>query len=470
MPTKISANVRMYRLHELGDCFLLTFTSGKKNSRMLVDCGSFRNSQQSIARLTEIVGDIKKNLNRSPLDVVVATHQHNDHVNGFFYCSDMFRKIGVEQVWLSWLDDPRDTMAREIGKAHNNLKMQLAAVRDTTEGFIAAPSARPLQALNDILGFYSATGAGNAPDIPERGIESLRDLASKDPKYLRPGQTLEMPGLPEGQVRIHVLGPPREPGNTLLYRKDPRKGESYDRALANATISATKILDAVNLRKGIISREEQQYPFAEIFKYSGDANQPSLMSMIQRYNDPQNAWRKIDDDWMEQVDSLALYLDTFTNNASIVLAVELVESRKVLLFAGDAQTGNWLSWSEVKWENKDVSTDDLLARTVFYKVGHHASHNATLVKVFEKMNHPDLTALIPVDKKDANIIKENGWKMPARNLFKRLMEKTENRVLQMDGENPLACDPKKDPAKSAWKKLGIRPQITDLFIELTIAG
>ena len=24
-------------------------------------------------------------------------------------------------------------------------------------------------------------------------------------------------------------------------------------------------------------------------------------------------------------------------------------------------------------------TDDLLARTAFYKVGHHASHNATLV-------------------------------------------------------------------------------------------
>ena len=44
--------------------------------------------------------------------------------------------------------------------------------------------------------------------------------------------------------------------------------------------------------------------------------------------------------------------------------------------------------------------DDLLARAVFYKVGHHGSHNATLLQAFEKMNHPDLTALIPVDKKD----------------------------------------------------------------------
>ena len=87
-------------------------------------------------------------------------------------------------------------------------------------------------------------------------------------------------------------------------------------------------------------------------------------------------------------------------------------------FAADAQTGNWLSWKDVKWEKQDVSTDDLLARTIFYKVGHHASHNATLVAALEKMNRPELVALIPVNKKDPNITKANGWKMPAKNLFK----------------------------------------------------
>ena len=126
---------------------------------------------------------------------------------------------------------------------------------------------------------------------------------------------------------------------------------------------------------------------------------------------------------MQQAEALALYLDTFTNNSSLVLAIELVESGKVLLFAADAQTGNWASWKKVKWERSDVSTDDLLARTVFYKVGHHASHNATLVEAFEKIGHPELVALIPVHKKDPNITKKNGWKMPARNLFKRLVEK-----------------------------------------------
>lgn len=62
--------------------------------------------------------------------------------------------------------------------------------------------------------------------------------------YLRPGKVLEMPGLPAGSVRIYVLGPPRD--SERLYRKDPRTGESYDPALASATVSASKFLDALN--------------------------------------------------------------------------------------------------------------------------------------------------------------------------------------------------------------------------------
>jgi hypothetical protein len=129
-----------------------------------------------------------------------------------------------------------------------------------------------------------------------------------------------------------------------------------------------------------------------------------------------------------------------------------------------------LSWPDVKWQDAGVSTDDILARTVFYKVGHHASHNATLVELFEKMTHPDLVALIPVHKKDANITKKNGWKMPARNLFKRIVEKTDHRVLQMDNLNPPDCDPASSPANAAWKRVGITPRIKPLSIELDFTG
>lgn len=128
--------------------------------------------------------------------------------------------------------------------------------------------------------------------------------------------------------------------------------------------------------------------------------------IIKQYRNNVNKWKTIDHDWLEQASRLALYLDTYTNNSSLVLAIELVKSGKVLLFAADAQTGNWLSWFDVKFENEQVSTDYLLANTVFYKVGHHGSHNATLVKGLESMTHKDLIAMIPVDKTDSNITKK----------------------------------------------------------------
>ena len=58
--------------------------------------------------------------------------------------------------------------------------------------------------------------------------------------------------------------------------------------------------------------------------------------------------------------------------------------------------------------------------------------------------------------------------MPAKNLFKRLTEKTSGRVLQMDCVNPPECDPAVNPAKAAWKKVGIQPRITDIAVELDI--
>ena len=60
--------------------------------------------------------------------------------------------------------------------------------------------------------------------------------------------------------------------------------------------------------------------------------------------------------------------------------------------------------------------------------------------------------------------------MPARNLFKRIAERTQNRVLQMDGVNPAKCNPNASPAKAAWKRVGIKPVINDMFIELQIKG
>jgi hypothetical protein len=55
---------------------------------------------------------------------------------------------------------------------------------------------------------------------------------------------------------------------------------------------------------------------------------------------------------------------------------------RTLIFPGDAQIGNWLSWDDVAFKDDKgnalpIKSKDLLNRAVFYKVGHHGSHNAS---------------------------------------------------------------------------------------------
>src|SRR5690606_6160869 len=99
---------------------------------------------------------------------------------------------------------------------------------------------------------------------------------------------------------------------------------------------------------------------------------------------------------------LALKLDEDTNNTSLVLAFEFEDTGDVLLFVGDAQVGNWLSWEKVSFavpeSDRPLPALDLVRRAIFYKVGHHASHNATLRRQgLERMESDRLVAFVPLD-------------------------------------------------------------------------
>ena len=116
-----------------------------------------------------------------------------------------------------------------------------------------------------------------------------------------------------------------------------------------------------------------------------------------------------------------------------MLAFEFVDTKRVLLFAADAQVGNWLSWQDTRWtvDGETVTGPDLLARTVYYKVGHHGSHNATLKeKGLELMTNADLLAFIPTNAKDA---KKVGWgQMPFGPIVDALAERCAGRVIRSD--------------------------------------
>lgn len=460
MARSVDVTVKMFQVGELGDCFLLTFKDKKnKKSNVLIDCGTFRNSQTSKDRLAEIVTYIKSEVG-TQIDVVIGTHQHNDHLSGFYHCKDHFEDA-VSQVWLSWLDDPRDAFARQIRRDEKKLTDHVQALGLKLESLNKTEHARH---LNEMLGFYSAA---DAPEVPARGIEVLKTIGRNKPEYLSPGQIKSLPGFDEDSVKVYVLGPPRR--RDQLFSKDPDKTQTYDPHLALANNNASRMLSALdNQNEGSFSRAEDQFPFNQTFKKKrADADREILAA----YDDTGSDWRKIDDDWLGSAARLGIYLDSYTNNSSLVLAFELVRSGKVLLFAADAQTGNWESWEKIKWEDApEFNTYQLLQNTVLYKVGHHGSHNATLKKALEAMEHPELVAMIPVDENDSNIKKPNGWKMPAAKLYARLKEKTNYRVLRMDYGYDADCSPT-GANKNSWKGL-VKPKLdkTNKFIEYTIEG
>ncbi len=485
----VNVNVKMYRVGELGDCFLLRFSKGAKKTHVLIDCGSFRNQSSSKDRLRLVAEDIKKQLAGKPLNVVVGTHQHNDHLSGFVHAEDIFREIGAEQVWLSWLDNPADSDASEIQQRHRRLvglvKELPAALGAGSRYGSDKGHSKALDNIEEILQFYGigegAMAAGaNAPLIPALGMEFLKSLPEDGaPEYLYPGQVLDLPGLAPGDVKVYVLGPPKNYGD--IKYTNPRSEETFDHRLAIAIEQTEQLLSAMAFgtgNKSINVDIEEQFPFNEREKIyleedSGgsfdrkkeEVQARVLQSEIYRlYADEKNSWRNIENVWMDQGEEMAIYLNDLTNNSSLVLAFELVKSKKVLLFVGDAQTGNWRSWSNIEWPRgvPAEKTDWLLSNTVLYKVGHHASHNATYKPALEKMKHPELVALIPVEKSDPNITKSvNPWRMPAENLYQALKKGTNFKILRMDEGIPEDCRGK----NPAWEK---KVTDTDLYVELKI--
>jgi hypothetical protein len=88
-----------------------------------------------------------------------------------------------------------------------------------------------------------------------------------------------------------------------------------------------------------------------------------------------------------------------------------------------------------------VTAEQLLNRTVLYKVGHHGSHNATLrAQGLEMMTDTRLAAMVPVDEYIAHV-KKRWTKMPFLPLMSQLQEKTVGRLLQADKDPPAVQFP-----------------------------
>lgn len=495
---KSGVTVRMYR-QGLGDCFLLAFPTGRKSEAyyMLIDCGLIIGGEPS--RMVSVVNDIKEATGGN-IHLLVVTHEHWDHVSGFIQAEGIFRdkSMRVHNVWFAWTEDPDDELAEKLRKQFDK---EFAAVALALE---RAGNENGFRHIENVMSFFGARPSSKK-DVAEpakgrRGTREAMDLASTllrkgKPRYCHPSDEPQLLpkvwGIPEPKgIRLYVLGPPHDEQKLRRINPTVAGKEVYEEPALTARTAFMMALHNDDDDIGDDSAlRDLCYPFDGRLRISAEnASHHPFFRKYYGFNEATNGvaaingetrehgeeWRRIDSDWLGAAGELALRLDSYTNNTSLVLAIELPRSQRVLLFAADAQVGNWLSWDDCSWKvnNTSLNAADLLARTVFYKVGHHGSHNATVrgykeeKKGLELMTHPDLVAMIPVDQEMATM---RGWgKMPFAPLMTRLQEKTRGRVIRMD--QPIIDKPAGMSAGvwSQFKKNYRYDQSEGLYLEYTV--
>lgn len=490
----VEVKVRMYR-PGLGDCFLLTFKNDEGNLyHMLIDFGILMPTSGGADRMRAIAEDILSTTGYH-IDTLVATHEHWDHISGFRYARKILgldpeetpeQPLQVDRIWLAWTENLEDPQVKEI--IAPNMEAQSLAIKAAMNGMGAKQNPKVQELLqfdgpgdepDDVLGARKKSGGTWLKQI----MEDLRS-GWGTPEYLEPaskGQTSKsVKDIPEFGIKVYVLGPSRKM-RQLGGEQDPNSGTIHGLRLNQMTAFMAAAFSQV---------EDPQTALVDLQLSQSDINQLSRLSLpfdksraipikdleaacnsevpdqeippevqdfyakhygVSGKEDDQDSWRRIDFDWLHISESLALQYVSHVNNTSLVLAIELTESGKVLLFPGDAEEESWETWEYKKVED----LHDLLRRTVLYKVGHHGSINATLIEGgLDKMTNDDeLTALIPVDKVRAH---RNEWNFPAPSLYEELERRTQGRIILNceDTECPT-CEPSYDKENFDENKVSI---------------
>ena len=481
--TKVS--IRMYR-GGTGDFFILQFKKGNTVSfKMMIDCGCIEGSK---AHFLPRVQNLK-DFTGGKIDLLVVTHEHADHINGFQLVKDLFKEIEIKKVWFAWTEDDGDPFANDLRKNHSELDMALKiavsklnslAKNNYYEALYAAEedgklmmegkkyfidSLTALSELNISRGL-AASGTPK-PTMVEllKGFNVIK--ANTEVEFLEPGDIRSNLAGAKG-IRFYVLGPPKsiqalnlvhsDDGN-FEQRENPSTGFAFISALAAANSSGST----------------SQLPFEAEYEKPDEKETKKMKN----YYDTGGDWRKIDHDWLYSAGSLGLRYERSINNTSLALAIQFEDTEKILLFPGDAELGNWESWHNgLDWSVKingqfvKKKIDYFLNKTAFYKVGHHVSQNGTAKgKGVEMMTSPDLTVMATLDFRK---IKTN-WRntMPNDLLTAELIKKAEGKFYFSGERNKIMPNVKTDrvtikPAHEATLNNLNAPFDGEFFLECEI--
>ncbi len=374
--------VRMYRVG-FGDFFLLTIPAASGPQHILIDCGvtNGRTGKGDIGTIKEAVADMANETQRS-VALIIVTHRHMDHIIGFSRCADLFKQFKVEAIWMPVWETEYDAKISALQAEMTSLALgaqnYLALAADDIPEK-AEMLAMLENATGSVLGMKGAGGGTNAASL-----DLLKNGFGVKPQYYRKGQEAQLPDvLTRAGLSAEILGPPPIDATAFMKLMDLKKGagqylqavagnkpsekfrpfrESWETVASSYPETAFREWEPRDTRK-----RAGKLTAREVLEQSVQAAQPSaLLSAVKQ-------------------------LDSFLNNQSLV--VLFTYKGKKLLFAGDAQGGNWEYWLYDGAPPTTTPSDTLgkegaavLGDLAFYKVGHHGSTNATPIAAVEHMN------------------------------------------------------------------------------------
>ena len=360
-----------------GDAFLLLFPGKDRPRRVLIDCGMHSIGPGPEA-MDEVVDRIIEDCG-GEIDVVVATHRHQDHVRGF--TSKAWKKVKVSEVWMPWTEHPTDHAARRIREAQSKraatLKLALTRLGAAENMMAMAANSLTNEAAMHTLHHGFA------------GVRERRFLP--DPKRaMRTFGTKVLPG-----VTIHVLGPSRD--KDVIREMEPDEGESY--------LAFT------------LGRNSRSGADVHPFRPEWALPERSWKRDFKHLDFTRQHLRAIENAGSGTEFDLLARLEKAVNGTSLMLMFVIGHAH--LLFSGDAQWGTWTAaLADPEWK-------ELLSKTSFYKVGHHGSHNATPPAFVE--NHLSKTFVAM-----ASTRRVRKWPDIPRKPLLKALRKRSNRVIRSD--------------------------------------